>query len=184
MTSTQARWIRLGPVSGNELRATCAGIAQLQPVDAAATVLWMQVATPVTGEPAPIEDGHFAFALIVPLRLAPRRTRWLAWGLSPALATYRQFGVQAWSSDDALWLNGRPIGQGGAMAIGGSVIIAGSFLPRVSGATPSWTERAVEEAFRGRIAAQHGWEFENAWPTAAERAAIADAMAEAVANAS
>lgn len=181
--SNHARWIRLGSVGGGELRATCAGIAQLQAADAAPAVLWMRIATPVTGDPAPIDDGRFAFALIVPQRLAPRRTRWLSFGLSPALATYRLFGIRAWSTDDALWLDGRCIGRGGAQAVAGSVVIAGSFLPHVSGAALPWTERAVEAAFRGRIAAQHGWEFENAWPSAQERAAIAEALAEEVANA-
>jgi hypothetical protein len=183
MSSTQARWIRLGPVGGGELRAACAGIAQLQAPNAAASLLWMQLTTPVAGEPACIEEGHYAFALIAPLRLAPRRTRWRAWALAPALATYRQFGARAWISDESLWLNGRCIGHSGAQQVAGSVVIAGSFLPRLAGATPVWAERAVESVFRERISAQHGWEFENAWPSAAERAAIAEAMALAEADA-
>ena len=44
------------------------------------------------------------------------------------------------------------------------------------GALPA--ERDLEETFRARIAAQHGWSFENAWPSAAELESIAEARAE------
>ncbi len=44
------------------------------------------------------------------------------------------------------------------------------------GALPA--ERDLEEAFRARIGAQHGWSFENAWPGAAEQERIAEARAE------
>jgi len=40
------------------------------------------------------------------------------------------------------------------------------------------TERAFEAALRARIEAQHGWQFESAWPTAREQAAIAEARVE------
>ena len=44
------------------------------------------------------------------------------------------------------------------------------------GALPA--ERELEEVFRSRIGAQHGWGFENAWPSAAEQESIAEARAE------
>jgi lipoate-protein ligase A len=44
------------------------------------------------------------------------------------------------------------------------------------GAVPP--ERDLEEAFRARIGAQHGWSFENSWPSAAEQGRIAEARAE------
>ena len=44
------------------------------------------------------------------------------------------------------------------------------------GALPA--ERELEEAFRARISAQHGWRFESSWPGEAELAAIAEARAE------
>ncbi|HXZ53224.1 MAG TPA: hypothetical protein VEH51_14610 [Burkholderiales bacterium] len=44
------------------------------------------------------------------------------------------------------------------------------------GALPS--ERELEEVFRARVAAQHGWCFENSWPGEAEQAAIAEAREE------
>lgn len=37
--------------------------------------------------------------------------------------------------------------------------------------------------FRTRIEAQHGWQFENSWPSETERAAIVDALAEEIADA-
>ena len=44
------------------------------------------------------------------------------------------------------------------------------------GARPAGRE--LEETFRVRIEAQHGWQFEHAWPHEAELAAIAEARAE------
>jgi len=122
--------------------------------------------------------------LIAPLRLAPgRQARWRAWGLTPALATYRRFGVRAYLDDSALFLNGRRIGECGAQAIGGCAVVASSFLPRPPEARGDWAARNLEAAFRERIEAQHGWEFENSWPSDAERAAIADAACEEAADA-
>jgi len=44
------------------------------------------------------------------------------------------------------------------------------------GALPA--ERELEETFRTRLEAQHGWQFEHAWPDEAELTAIAEAKAE------
>ena len=38
-------------------------------------------------------------------------------------------------------------------------------------------QRQLEAVLRGRFEAQHGWQFETSWPTAAERAAIRGARA-------
>ena len=136
------------------------------------------------GDPCDIEENHFAFALIVPLRLAPgRRSRWRAWGLTPALAAYRHFGVHAYFDDNVICLNGRRIAACGAQAIGGCAVVVSSFLPRPPGALAEWVERDLEEAFRTRVEAQHGWQFDNSWPSVVERAAIADALAEEIADA-
>jgi lipoate-protein ligase A len=40
------------------------------------------------------------------------------------------------------------------------------------------SERDLEETFRARLQAQHGWEFEHSWPNEAELSAIAEARAE------
>jgi len=173
-----ARWIRLGPTGSHDLHAACTGLSTSQPERAAPIVLWAQASAPVVGELFRVEQSHFVFALIAPLRLAPgRRSRWRAWGLAPALATYRRFGVRAYLDEDALCLNGRRIGESGAQAIGGCAVVACSFLPRLPEALDKWVERDLEAAFRERIEAQHGWEFENSWPSATEHASIADALA-------
>ena len=179
-----ARWIRLGPSGTHELRAACIGLATSQPRRAAPILLWAQANAAIAGGLLNLDEGHFGFVLIAPLLLAPgRSSRWRAWGLAPALATYRQFGVRAYLDANTLCLHGRTIGESGALAIGGCALVACSFLPRLPKALDGWVERDLERAFRERIEAQHGWEFENSWPSAAERAAIADALAEEVADA-
>jgi hypothetical protein len=53
-------------------------------------------------------------------------------------------------------------------AIGECVVVAASFLlqfPAQCAATPSFE---LEQAFRMRLEAQHGWQFEHSWPSAAE----------------
>ena len=173
-----ARWIRLGPSGPHDLHAACIGLSMSQAERAAPIVLWAQASAPIIGDFLSVEEDHFTFALIAPLRHAPgRRSRWRAWGLAPALATYRQFGVRAYLDEDALCLNGRRIGESGAQAIGGCAVVACSFLPRLPEALDRWVERDLEAVFRERIEAQHGWEFENSWPSVTERASIADALA-------
>ena len=176
--ATAARWIRLGPSGPRGLHAACIGLSATQPGRAAPIVLWARASAHTVGDLLSVEQGHYAFALIAPIGLAPgRRSRWRAWGLAPALATYRQFGVRAYFDEDALCLNGRRIGESVARAIGGCAVVASSFLPRLPEAAGKWVERDLEAAFRERIEAQHGWEFENSWPSATEHASIADALA-------
>ena len=174
--ATAARWIRLGPSGTCDLHAACIGLSTSQSGRAAPIVLWAQASAPVRGDLFRLEQRHYAFALIAPLRLAPgRMSRWRAWGLAPALAAYRRFGVRAYFEDGALYLNGRRIGESGAQAIGGCAVVACSFMPRPPAAA-GWDERALEAVLRERIEAQHGWEFENSWPSVTERASIADAL--------
>jgi hypothetical protein len=179
-----ARWIRSAPVGPYDLHAACIGLALALGARAAPVVFWARVNAPVLGDPCDIEEHHFAFALVVPLRLAPgRRSRWRAWALAPALAAYRHFGVRAYLDDDAICLNGRRIAACGAQTIGGCAVVASSFLPRLPGPLADWVERDLESALRTRIEAQHGWEFENSWPSETERLAIADALAGEAADA-
>src|SRR3990172_12458313 len=146
-----ARWIRLGPTGSHDLHAACTGLSTSQPERAAPIVLWAQASAPVVGELFRVEQSHFVFALIAPLRLAPgRRSRWRAWGLAPALATYRRFGVRAYLDEDALCLNGGRIGESGAQAIGGCAVVASSFLARLPEALDKWGERDLGVAVRGR----------------------------------
>lgn len=175
--ASAARWIRLGPTGPGGLHAACAGLALAQGPQSEPIVLWAQATAPVLGDLVRIEELHFAFALIVPLRLAPgRASRWRSWGLAPALATYRHFGARAYIDGDAVCLNGRGIGESGAQRINGCALIASSFPPRLPQALAGWAERDLERVFRARIEAQYGWQFENSWPSAHERAAIEEAL--------
>jgi len=161
----KARWIRLGPIGQREFDAAYACIAGVQPRAAAPVLLW--------GE----EAARYLFALIAPLKFAPgRRDRWLPWGLAAAVAAYRQFGVPAYLDGGAVWLHGRCIAEGCARAIGECALVASSFpghFPSQCVATPS---AALEHAFRLRLEAQHGWQFDHSWPTFTEKRASLAAL--------
>jgi hypothetical protein len=152
------------------------------------------------------EERQHVFVVIAPARLAPgRASRWTAWALSPAVAAYRDFGQHAYLNGSEIWLQGRKIACSSAAPIGECAVVASSFPFRdcveatpgrgfrhwlraglalaptewaEHGATPP--ERVLEGTLRARIEAQHGWQFENSWPTAAERAAIDEARRERV----
>jgi hypothetical protein len=156
-----ARWIRLrlapGLAGSIDFDSACAGLAAAQAKSAPPILLW--------GEGA----ASYPFALIVPRRLAPgKRLRWPSWGLAPAVAAYRQFGVPAYLNDGDLWLHGRRIADSAVEAVGECAVVLSSFLkqfPAKCVATPS---AELEQAFRLRIEAQHGWQFEHSWPSGAE----------------
>jgi len=142
-----ARWIRL---ACPEFDSACARLAQAQAGGAAPIVAWAQ------------GDARHLFALIAPLKYAPgRRKRWFSWAAAPAAATYRQFGLPAYLEGEALWLHGRKIADGAVSAIGECAVIASSFLAR-------FPPRELEQAFRLRLEAQHGWQFDTSWPSEAE----------------
>jgi hypothetical protein len=174
--SVVARWIRLEACSGNALRAACRGIAAGVALTGRPVVLWTRAENALTGDFLAADEGHFVHALVAPERLAPGRPwRWRAWGVAPALATFRHFGAHAYLDDDAVYLNGRKVSGIAAEAISGCAVTASSFLPQPPQPIAPWLERDLEMILRLRFEAQHGWEFENCWPTAAERTAIADA---------
>lgn len=152
-----ARWIRFGRAGSLDFDSACAGLAGAQPKSAPPILLWGEA------------EASYPFALIAPRRLAPgKRTRWPSWGLAPAVAAYRQFGVPAYLNDDALWLHGRRISESVVEVIGECVVVGSSFLmqfPATCVATPS---SELEQAFRLRLEAQHGWQFEHSWPSESE----------------
>jgi len=172
-----ARWIRQGTAEPRALLAMIAGLAFAQGPRAAPILLWARAASPVDGEWLRAEEGHHAFALIAPERLAPgRASRRIAWAMAAAIATYRQLGVRAYANGNDIWLNGRRIAHGAAASLGECVMVSGSFLPGLPGA--GFEERVLEAVFRMRLEAQHGWQFDTSWAGEAERAAIADALSE------
>jgi hypothetical protein len=152
----KARWIRLGAIGQPQFDAAYASLAAVQPRTAAPVLLW--------GE----EAARYPFALIAPLKFAPGlRRRWLPWGLAAAVATYRQFGVPAYLNDE-LFLHGRDIAQSHALTLGDCAVIASSFLMRFPGSCVATPSVELQHAFRLRLEAQHGWEFDHSWPTERE----------------
>ena len=152
-----ARWIRSAGLAPHDFEAARRRLAVAQPRQAAPILLW--------GE----GEASYPFALIAPLRLAPgKRWRWAAWGLAAAVAAYRQFGVRAYLQEDALWLHGKRVADTAVEVAGECAVIASAFLmsfPSRCVATPS---RELEQAFRLRLEAQHGWQFDTSWPTESE----------------
>ncbi|MEA3194738.1 MAG: hypothetical protein QOD26_3071 [Betaproteobacteria bacterium] len=163
----KARWIRLGALAQRQFDAACAAIAAAQLSSAAPILLWSE------------EAARYPFALIAPRKFAPgREKRWHSWGLASAVATYRQFGVPAYL-DDELRLHGRDIAQTRVEARGECAVVTSSFLMRFPGSCVATPSRELEEAFRLRLEAQHGWQFDHSWPDAHERLAYASPDADA-----
>jgi hypothetical protein len=155
-----ARWIRLGSPGPAEFEAACARLATAQSDRAAPILAWAQ------GQDVErVAPRSHLFALIAPLKHAPgRRQRWFAWGAVAAAATCRQFGLPAYIEGEALWLHGRRIAEGSARAVGECALIASSFPAQCLAVAP----RELEQAFRLRLEAQHGWQFDTSWPTESE----------------
>jgi hypothetical protein len=152
-----ARWIRLRFSGELDFEEAAVRLAVAQPREASPIVLWGEA------------RAEYRFALLAPLRLAPgKRGRWAAWGLAPAVAAYRQFGLAAYLEQDDIWLHGRRIAQSVVDAVGECALVASSLLmhfPAKCVATPS---AEFEQAFRLRLEAQHGWTFEHSWPSERE----------------
>ena len=149
-----ARWIRLE----RDCLAAFAGFARVQSARAAPAVLWAHTA-----------EGNVACALVAPLKFAPGRSRrWFSWALAPLVAAYRQFGMRAYMEANAIYLSGGRVATCESLSIGECAVVVSCFLP---------VERDFLEALRGRIEAQQGWQFDNSWPSDAEREAIDDALA-------
>jgi len=75
--------------------------------------------------------------------------------------------LRAYLEADAVCLSGAKIAASESMAIGDCAVVISCFLP---------AEGNFMEALRSRIEAQHGWQFDNSWPSAVEQAAIDDAL--------
>ena len=154
----RARWIRFGVVDTQGFGAACVRLAGAQRKSAAPILAWAQA------------EAQYLFAVVAPRKHAPgRATRWLAWALAPAVATYRQFGLPAYLDGQGIWLHGQCIAQAKVQEIRECALVASSFLMRFPAACVATPSRELEEAFRLRLEAQHGWRFDHSWPTAPER---------------
>lgn len=131
--------------------AACTRLAAAQAADADPILLWLR------------DAGCHAFALIAPRRLAPGRAwRWLAWGAMPAIAACRHFGVPAYLEDEAIWLHGQRVARLSAASVGECAVVEGAFPEQLA------RQPGLEDVFRERLEAQHGWRFDTAWPSGAE----------------
>lgn len=144
-----ARWMRLGALASHELTAVLSALASAQAPHSPPILIWVQAQSDLLHGLVRAERASFVFAMIVPTRLAPGRTgRWLAWGLAPAIATYRQFGVRAYLNEEDVWLNGHRIAASAAAAIDGCAVVASSFLPRLAGRLPEGRACDASPEFR------------------------------------
>ena len=154
----KARWIRCGIVEPRQFEADCMRLALAQRQDAAPILAWAQ------------SEEQYLFAVVAPRKHAPgRATRWMAWALAPAVATYRQFGLPAYLDGEGIWLHGQRIAEAKVWEIRECMLVASSFLLRFPEACVVMPSAELEEAFRLRIEAQHGWQFDHSWPTTPER---------------
>ncbi|HWD22180.1 MAG TPA: hypothetical protein VG591_03520 [Burkholderiales bacterium] len=154
-----ARWIRLGAVEPYPFDCVYSRLAAAQAAGARPVLLWAQSQT------------QYLFALIAPRKLAPGRvTRWFSWALAPAIATYRQFGLAAYLEGDGISLHGRRIADSSVRSIGECAVVASSFLLQFPANCVTVPSRDLEDAFRIRLEAQHGWQFDHSWPTEPEKA--------------
>ncbi len=205
--SRRARWIRLGAVDRRALQAACDGFSVAPSRVAAPIVLWGNSGSP-PGELTQEDERGYLFAVVAPAHFAPGlAARWVSWALSPAVAACRDFGLRAYLDGCCLCLHGRRVGGGRAEAIGEWVVVTanldlggspvaqsmcapefrawlreglGLAMTQWRGEGDAPPERAFEAALRARIEAQHGWQFETAWPMKAEQAVIDGARREFV----
>jgi lipoate-protein ligase A len=169
-----ARFIDTGVLAPALFHATYAGIAQAMARDAAPVVMWggstphvslgqsqhrdaelarkldvPVVTRPLGGGAVWIDESQYCFVLIAPRTLAPvRPADWYAWGLAPALQTFRHFGLQVVRREQDLWLDGRKIAGSGAASIGRAAVLASSFLLRFPAACFARCIASPSPAFR------------------------------------
>lgn len=89
------------------------------------------ITRPLGGGAVWVDESQFCFVLIAPLARVPARpAEWFEWGLRPAIATFRRFGLPVVRREQDLWLEGRKIAGSGAATIGRCAVLASSFLLR------------------------------------------------------
>ena len=154
MNFISARFIDVGLLEPALFHATYIGIANALAHDDPPVVMWGRsmphislgqsqdrhaelaaeievpvVTRPLGGGAVWVDESQYCFMLIAPLEHAPPRPAdWFGWGLEPALATYRRFGLPVERREQDLWLARRKIGGSGAATIGHCAVFASSFL--------------------------------------------------------
>lgn len=149
-----ARLLDLGLLQPARLHASYAGIAGAANPDSEPVLLWARATAhlslgqsqsaacelvanpgvpvlrrPLGGGMVWIDEQQCIHVFIVPLRRAPRRpAEWAAWGLRPAISTFRSFGLDVERRGEDLWLHGRKIAGSGSATLGACAVFASSFL--------------------------------------------------------
>jgi hypothetical protein len=160
--ATAARWIRLHPHGLATMRAACAGFARAQVVHSTPAALWANI------EDNRQENNRHAYSIVAPLKHLPgRSSRWRSWTLAPLVATYRSCGLSAYTDADRICLSGQPITGVSAAQVGDCAVVVADFV--------AWGEEFME-LLRHRVESQYGWQFDTAWPTQTEHAAMHGAM--------
>lgn len=171
---TPARFIDVGVLAPHLFHATYAGIARAMARGDMPVVMWGRstphvslgqsqsrdaelarrlevpaVTRPLGGGAVWVDESQYCFVLIAPLALAPPRPAdWYAWGLAPALATFRRFGLEAARREQDIWLGGRKIAGSGAATLGHAAVLASSFLLRFPAARFARCIASPSPAFR------------------------------------
>lgn len=107
------------------------GQSQVRAVELAADIDWPVVTRLLGGGAVWVDESQYCFVLIAPLDHVPARpAEWFEWGLAPAIATYRCFGLPVERRGQDLWLRGRKIAGSGAATVDRCAVVASSFLLR------------------------------------------------------
>ncbi|MBI3917095.1 MAG: lipoate--protein ligase family protein, partial [Betaproteobacteria bacterium] len=132
------------------------------------------VRRPLGGGAVWIDEWQYCYVLVAPLARAPRRpAEWFEWGLRPAIATYRGFGLRVERVEQDLWFAGRKIAGSGAATLGTCAVFASSFLIRFPSHRFTRCVRAPSVAYRAWLATglartMTDWESHQRPPGAAE----------------
>lgn len=211
MKLVSARWIDLGLTPPEIFHRTYAALAECCAGDGEPVVLWgrseahvsigqgqdpQAELAPVIGVPVvrrPLGGGavwvhpsQHLFALVAPLSLLPvRPAHWFAWGLRPALQTFRGFGLEVESKDRDLWLDDRKIAGSGAATLGRCGVLGSSFLmefpaERFAGCIACPSEGFRQWLVEGLRQAMTDWASHRAAPRQEDLAAAFRAQCEAV----
>ena len=202
MKVARARVIDLGLLQPARFHATYAGLAWALEADAPPVLLWGRsrshislgqsearavlspdadvpvVRRPLGGGAVWVDEQQHCYVLIAPLAHVPRRPAdWFEWGLRPAIATYRRFGLHVERVEQDLWLGGRKIAGSGAATLGRCAVLASSFLMRFPAHRFARCVRAPSSAYRAWLAAglartMTDWESHQRPPRAAALARV------------